>query len=124
MLAIKYLKKSIKAGYYNYYHIQEDTDLDNIRNDKNFNTLIQALPETGDYLYILKKTCKCNLNDKRVFPGFTYQSASNLNLLMLRKSFIVDSIVGEANEVSKILNFLHWVHNTLRHDGQHENGIV
>ena len=121
--AIIYLKKSLEAGYNDYAHIQQDSDLDNIRKEKDFLKLIQAYRELNDYLYILKKAGKYNLQEKQEIPVFTYQRANNPKLVNLRKTFNLDSIAGNANEVSKILNILHWVHNTVSHDGSSESGI-
>lgn len=122
--AMDYFRKSIEAGYANYAHIQEDTDLDNIRNENEFKALIQPLRETGDYLYILKKAGRYNLQEQQELPRFTYQSADNANLVALRKAFNLDSIAGNANEVSRILNLLHWVHNLIPHDGNNDNPVV
>ena len=36
----------------------------------------------------------------------------------------MDSIAGTGNEVSKILNLMHWLHNLVPHDGNHENPTV
>jgi hypothetical protein len=43
--------------------------------------------------------------------------------MRLRQQFKLDSIAGTGNEVSKFINLMHWVHNTVPHDGQHESGI-
>lgn len=75
------------------------------------------------YLDILKRASKYSLDDKREIPVFTYQSSRDSNLVALRKTFNLDSIAGFGNDISKVLNLLHWVHNTVRHDGQHESGI-
>jgi hypothetical protein len=77
----------------------------------------------SSYLDILKRASKYNLDDKREIPIFTYQSSLDSNLVALRKAFNLDSIAGFGNETSKIINLLHWVHKTVRHDGQHESGI-
>ena len=126
--AIEYLDKSIKTGYRNYAHIKEDTDLDNIRNEESYKKILQSLiereRETSDYLYILKKAGRYNSNENIEFPKFTYQTASNPNLVALRKAFNLDSIAGQGNEVSKILSLLHWIHNLVPHDGNHENPTV
>lgn len=76
------------------------------------------------YLDILKTANNYNFNDSRPIPKFTYQTNSDTNLIALKTSFKLDSIAGEGNEVSKILNLLHWVHNLIPHDGNHENPIV
>lgn len=73
------------------------------------------------YLDILKKSKKYNYSDLRNIPPFEYQSADNPNLVALKKAFKLDSIAGTGNEISKILNLLHWIHNLIPHDGEHEN---
>jgi len=122
--ALDYLEKSIKAGYYNYAHLREDTDLDNIRNETRFKTLAQSTREIGDYLYILQKAGKYNLDDHREIPKFTYQAADNPHLVSLRKAFKLDSVAGTGNDASKVINLLHWVHNLIPHDGNHVNPEV
>ncbi|PZR28466.1 MAG: transglutaminase [Citrobacter freundii] len=123
-LALDYLEKTIQQGYTNYSHIQEDADLDLIRKDNRFITMIQPLRETGDYLYILKKAGAFNNNDQRPLPAFTYQPASAPELVALRQAFKLDSIAGQGNESSRVLNLLHWIHELIPHDGQHENPVV
>jgi len=122
--ALEYLNKSIKVGYVDYAHTVVDTDLDNIRNEEKYKKLIQPLRETGDYLYIIKKAGQYNNNENRELPKFTYQSAENTNLVALRKAFNLDSIAGQGKEISKILSLLHWIHNLIPHDGNHENPAV
>ncbi|MFN7847171.1 MAG: transglutaminase-like domain-containing protein [Bacteroidota bacterium] len=122
--AINCFKKSIDAGYNNYGHVQLDTDLDNIRKEKDFVALNNKLKLTGDYLYILKGADKYNLSDSRPLPKFNYQASDNPNLMALRKGFNLDSIAGQGNDVLKILNLLHWVHNLVPHDGNHGNPEV
>ncbi|MFN7274596.1 MAG: transglutaminase-like domain-containing protein [Bacteroidota bacterium] len=122
--AINSLKKAIDAGYNNYGHVQLDTDLDNIRKEKEFIVLNNKLKLTGDYLFILKRANKYNLSDSRPLPKFNYQSSDNPNLMALRKGFNLDSIAGQGNDVLKILNLLQWVHNLIPHDGNHDNPEV
>ncbi|WP_276500752.1 TPR end-of-group domain-containing protein [Terrimonas pollutisoli] len=123
-MALTCLDKAVKAGYANYSHIIKDSDLDNIRNEKTFKTIIQPLRETGDYLYILKKdNNRFAKTDSIEVPSFIYQSADNPDLVRLRQQFKLDSVAGSGNEVSRFINVLHWVHNSIRHDGQHESGI-
>ncbi|HUQ66276.1 MAG TPA: transglutaminase-like domain-containing protein [Flavitalea sp.] len=76
------------------------------------------------YLDKLKAASKYNFNDGRIIPKFTYQDAGNSDLVALRKGFNLDSIAGYGNDVSKILNLLHWIHNLIPHDGNHENPTV
>jgi hypothetical protein len=122
--AITYLDKSIKAGYLNYAHILEDTDFESIREEAGYKALVQSLRSIGDYPYILKQAATYNTNDKRVVPTFTYQQASNPNLVTLRKTLNLDSIAGKGNEVSKVINLMNWIHNLVPHDGNHGNPVV
>lgn len=76
-----------------------------------------------DPLATLKKAGKYNLSEKRdePLPAFTYQSAANPHLDTLRKEFNLDSVAGKGNEVSRILNLMHWMHNMVPHDGGNGN---
>lgn len=51
--ALKHFDLAFQNGYVNYAHIQKDTDLDNIRNEKKFQETLVKIREEGDYLYIL-----------------------------------------------------------------------
>ena len=73
------------------------------------------------YLTTLKKAKKYSLNQSRELPKITYQDSSDVNLKRIRKNFNLDSIAGKGNEVSKLLNMMHWVHNIVRHDGGSSN---
>lgn len=74
------------------------------------------------FLEILKGAKEFNLLDNREIPEFTYQEKDNSNLVALRKGFKLDSVAGTGNnEVSKILNVLHWIHRIIPHDGNSEN---
>ncbi|RKR82210.1 transglutaminase superfamily protein [Mucilaginibacter gracilis] len=123
-MAIDYLDKSIKAGYVDYSHISTDSDLDYIRNDAGYIALITPLRKVGDYMYIIKHAAKYNAAEKRTLPEFTYQAADNPNLVILRKTFNLDSIAGKGNEVSKVINLMYWIHNLVPHDGNHGNPTV
>ncbi|WP_153630440.1 transglutaminase-like domain-containing protein [Prolixibacter sp. SD074] len=72
-------------------------------------------------LDILKSAGKYNYSDNRFIPKFSYQSADNPNLQKIRKDLKLDSIAGKGSELSKIFNLLHWVHNTVKHDGNSNN---
>jgi len=76
------------------------------------------------FLETLKEASKYNLSEDRTIPKFTYQDKDNSNLVALRNGFRLDSIAGKGDEVSKIINLLHWIHNLIPHDGQHANPEV
>ncbi|QDW27167.1 transglutaminase domain-containing protein [Pedobacter sp. KBS0701] len=73
------------------------------------------------YLDTLQKAGKYNLSDRREVPVFTYQSMDNSNLVRIRTDLRLDSVAGKGNELSKIFNLMHWVHNLIRHDGNSGN---
>ena len=123
-MAIMTLSKAIEAGYNDYRHVQSDTDLDSIRNEKEFLELNRKLKATGDYLDILKRANKYNLSDNRPLPAFSYQQSDNANLTALRKGFNLDSIAGQGSDVLQILNLMHWVHDVVPHDGMNGNPEV
>ncbi len=123
-----YIAKN-KNSYVTFY-----TDIDSIRffvkeNQKyDFNIILNkkdtALTEIiylPTYLETLKRDAKYNDNDNRKFPEFTYQSADDSNLVKLKNAYNLEKIAGKGNEISKILNLCHWIHNTVKHDGIHGN---
>jgi len=73
--------------------------------------------KSPSYLDILKKASRYDFNDRREITKFTYKQVSDTGLIKIRNDFKLDSIIGMGNEVSQILNLLHWVHNTFPHDG-------
>lgn len=76
--------------------------------------------QVPDYLDTLRKGKKYNLTEKSELPKFTYQDMNHPELVSLRKKYNLDSIAGTANEVQQMINLMHWVHNTIQHDGQHD----
>lgn len=76
-----------------------------------------AAQQKTDYLKILRNAADYNKHDSRKIPPFIYESANDANLVALREKFHLDSIAGTSTDVSRILNLLHWVHNTVNHDG-------
>ncbi len=122
--ALDCLDSTIRTGYNNYSHMMADKDLESIRREPRFTSLLQPLRATGDYLYILGRASQYNEKDNRPLPAFTYQTPADSNLTALRKTFNLDSIAGQGHDVSRVLNVLHWVHELVPHDGNHENPAV
>lgn len=73
------------------------------------------------YLETLRNGKKYNHSDTRLIPPFIYQPPTDSNLIKIRQLFHLDSIAGNGNEISRILNLCHWVHNSVTHDGNSEN---
>jgi hypothetical protein len=91
---------------------------------KGKDTALTQIKYVESKLDILKKGNKYNLSDNIELPAFSYQSMDDSNLVALRKGFKLDSIAGEGLEISKILNLLHWIHNLIPNDGNHDNPTV
>ncbi|MDR0754746.1 MAG: transglutaminase domain-containing protein [Prevotellaceae bacterium] len=117
--AIVAFEKCIKDwNYMNYSHANADSDLDNIRNDSRFIELMQSIKKNkGDYLYILKQAGKYEKADTAQLPCFEYENVNNKRLKDVKDFFKLDSVVGQGDEISKIINLMTWVHNAIKHDG-------
>lgn len=72
-------------------------------------------------LEILRKTGSYNYLDHRFIPKFTYQSQENPNLVKLKNEFDLGTVAGNGSELTQIFNLLHWVHNSVKHDGSSHN---
>ncbi|MFC2709920.1 TPR end-of-group domain-containing protein [Hoylesella oralis] len=114
--AIEAFKKSIEYGYKDYRHALTDTDFDGIRNDKRFKQVLETIREY-DYLYILRHAKGYRKEATDTLPRFTYQQADDHSLKQMRTFFKLDSVAGNGDEVSKIINILKFVHNSIPHDG-------
>lgn len=91
------------------------------------NDTIKALTQVKykqPFLEVLKASNVYNRSDKRVIPEFTYQDSMYPALVTLRKELKLDSIAGGGNELSKIINLMHWIHYLVPHDGQNGNPDV
>lgn len=87
------------------------------------NDTVEALTEIQykpSFLDILATAGKYNFNDKREITRYTYKPVNDPGLTSMRKEFKLDSIIGTGNEISQILNLLHWVHNSFKHDGSRD----
>jgi hypothetical protein len=116
--ALDAFEKGVKEyGYINYAHANTDSDLDNIRKDKRFIKIMESIREIGDYKNILRQAEKYVSADTTGLPHFHYEKTTNNRLQDVKKLFNLDSIAGQGDEISKIINLMTWVHNAIRHDG-------
>ncbi len=116
--AIKHLQLSYKYGWKNYYHILKDSDLDNIRKESGYKELLVKFKEVGDYVQILKKDARYS-DIHTETPPFSYQNADELKEFRLK--YNLDSVAGNGDEFSKIVNLMSWVNHMVRHDGSSQN---
>jgi hypothetical protein len=73
---------------------------------------------------VLRKATRFNTADPRQVLAFTYQPADAPELVALRTAFKLDSIAGQGNEIARIMEVMHWLHDLVPHDGQHDNPVV
>jgi hypothetical protein len=98
-----------------HYHIARDPDLDRIRDDPRFQELLSRFAATG-WLNILKRHGDYEaVASPR--PRFIYVDADWEGLPELKSKYDLEAIAGPGNDVSRILNLMSWVHDTVRHDG-------
>ena len=119
-----YTDRVIGSEEINLRTMNADQDLDAIRQEPRFKACMERLTEWGDYKQKLK-------NAKQYVRGtvpeglrFRYMSPNDPDLVRLREQFKLDSVAGAGDEISKIKNLLHWVHNAVPHDGSSNNPTV
>ena len=105
------------------------TDLDsitfNIEPNKTYNfviligkdsawTQIKSIPS---FLETLQQAGGYEKSDTVGLPHFYYETPKNARLQDIKTFFKLDSIAGNGDEISKILNIMYWIHNNIKHDG-------
>ena len=101
--------------------INTDTDLDPIRNHKRFIACMEKIKPYGDYIQKLKDASAYQNGTAPEAIRFRYMAPNDSNLVFLRQHYKLDSIAGAGDELSKIKNLLHWVHEVVPHDGSSNN---
>ncbi|MGI4760050.1 MAG: transglutaminase-like domain-containing protein [Janthinobacterium lividum] len=119
--ALVAFRQAVGAGYKDYAHTLVDTDLDYVRADKDFKQQLALMRTRGDYRYILQHAQGYAAQPASPLPAFTYQAATEPQLVGLRRQYKLDSIAGKGSDVSQVINLMHWVHDRIQHDGQHGN---
>jgi len=75
---------------------------------------IQPIPS---YLETLQKAGGYQKSDRDNLPQFYYEKANSRRMKKVKKYFNLDSIAGNGDEISKILNIMYWIHDNINHDG-------
>ena len=119
--AIAYLGVAIGDGFKNFLEIKSDTDLDPLRKEPGFLLLLEMVRSRGDYLSILREHGDYSGDTQKEPLTFTYQSKQDPDLTRLRETWKLESIAGNGDDASRVLNLLHWVHVQVRHDGNSTN---
>ena len=116
--AISALERAIILGYTYYDNMLSDNDLVSLRNEKKYNELLKVVKERTP-LKRLKGSASYAKDTKNENVMFTYQSKDDYRLRAVRDYLKLDSVAGQGDELSKIINLLHFVHDNMPHDGSH-----
>ena len=116
--AISALERAINLGYTYYDNMLSDNDLVSLRNEKKYNELLKVVKERTP-LKRLKGSAPYAKDTKNENVMFTYQSKDDYRLRAVRDYLKLDSVAGQGDELSKIINLLHFVHDNMPHDGSH-----
>ena len=115
--ALAALGQSVELGYKDYNNMVNDNDLVSLRKDKKYQALLAQVKDRQP-LNVLKKSAPYAKDDAKV--EFRYQPKISNNLCKVRDYFKLDSVAGQGDELSKIINLLHFAHDNIRHDGSNQ----
>ena len=113
------------SEFYDYGHLVDDADLNTLRKDPRFiKYMAKAKALHPDHITVLKSGAVYGTQSTPGMPAWTYQSASDEHLALLRKTYNLDSIAGYGTDVSQMINLMRWVHNLIPHNGNKGNPDV
>ncbi len=122
--ALYFLDKAAAKGFYNHDHVLKDTDLQSIRDDARFGEVMETVKRNleewkkeHDYLYVLRKAPHYAHAPQADLPAFTYDPPTDKDLQRVREYFRLDSIAGQGDLTSQMVNIMDWLHDHVRHDG-------
>ena len=115
-LALQALERSVDNGYKDYNNMLNDNDLKTLRKDKKYKALLDIV-KGRQPISILKKSAPYAPDAAETASPFRYQPKESKNLRMVREYFKLDSVAGQGDELSKIINLLHFAHDNMPHDG-------
>ena len=115
--ALAALGQSVELGYKDYNNMVNDNDLVSLRKDKKYQALLAQVKDCQP-LNVLKQSAPYAKDDAKV--EFRYQPKRSNNLCKVRDYFKLDSVAGQGDELSKIINLLHFAHDNIRHDGSNQ----
>ena len=116
--ALKALEQAVNLGYNDYNNMLYDKDLTSLRKDKTYKSLLEKVKEKTP-LHVLRKSAPYAKDSVKLESTFTYQPKDDYRLSVIREYFKLDSVAGQGDELSKIINLLHFVHDEMPHDGNH-----
>ena len=116
--ALKALEQAVALGYNDYNNMLCDNDLVSLRKDKTYQALLAVVKEKTP-LNVLRKSAPYAKDSVRLDVKFTYMPKDDYRLNVVRDYLKLDSVAGQGDELSKIINLLHFIHDEIPHDGNH-----
>lgn len=112
----------LRNDYSAYDWMIRDPDLEYVRSLPAFGPLRERAAAQGDFMGMLRASASYDRSAPTdSLPRFRYASPDDPDLQRVRAHFGLDSVAGSGDELSRILNLLHWAHRTVRHDGGSDN---
>ena len=116
--ALKALEQAVALGYNDYNTMLNDNDLASLRKNKTYQALLATVKEKTP-LHVLRKSAPYAKDSVKLDVKFTYMPKDDYRLSVVRDYLKLDSVAGQGDELSKIINLLHFVHDEMPHDGNH-----
>lgn len=73
-----------------------------------------------NYLKTLREYEVFDHESDSAYEDFTYQSPDDENLIKLKETYDLVKVAGDGDELTKIINLMKWVHNTINHNGSYQ----
>ena len=122
--ALYFLNKAAENGYHDYDHALADTDLKAIRGEERFGEVMEKVKRNHavwlkehDYLHVLRTAPHYAHAPRAGLPAFSYDPPTDTDLRRVRDYFPLDSIAGQGDLTSQMVNIMDWLHDRIRHDG-------
>jgi hypothetical protein len=81
-------------------------------------------PSENAKLDLLRRFNKFGSTVPPGLPVFTYKDKSDSLLSLMREEFKLDSIAGSGDEITRAIRLMHWLHRSVKWDGNKENPDV
>lgn len=120
LAAIASLQVAAALGWHEYKHALIDTDLDPLRENRNFKAWLDKIKDY-DFTVTLQNAAPYNNAEAVDSLTFVYAAPDSGRLPELRAKLKLDSVAGNGDELSKIKNLTTFVHNYIHHNGSKGN---
>lgn len=120
LAAIASLQVATALGWHEYKHALIDTDLDPLRENRNFKAWLDKIKDY-DFTVTLQNAAPYNNAEAVDSLTFVYAAPDSGRLPELRAKLKLDSVAGNGDELSKIKNLTTFVHNYIQHNGSKGN---